>query len=210
MAKKDKKNEMNKQNKGNKKESLLVTKESFCAATAVFSLLAILILFSRSSIFGDVGFAVFGFLTGLLGYLAYPIVLGTFYISVMGLIGKRLVENRKFGFCVAMSIVCVMLIAHTAMTFSWETEGYLLRCFTAGEGESVFSITAAGLLGGVLVYGTVALISNIGALLFFSALTAFFVYLCIAFAKRKVETEQTENVEKVKKTKKNKKAKEAA
>lgn len=187
LAKKDKNKELNKKQKSNKKESLLATKESFCAATAVFAFLALLILFSRSFIFGDVGFAVFSFFTGLFGYFAYLLVIGVFYVCVTGLLGKRLVRNRLLGFGVAMTIISLMLIVHTATTFSWENENYLYRCFTAGEGESVFSITAMGLLGGLIVYGVSLLLSKIGALLFFSALTAFFLYLSMAFAKRKVE-----------------------
>ncbi len=207
MAKKDKNQESNKHNEDRKKESLLVTKESFCAATAVFSLLALLILFSRSFIFGDVGFAVFAFFTGVFGYGAYPLVFGVLCLSIAGLLGKRLFRNRLFGFALIMTVVSLLLIIHTASTFSWELDGYLHRCFVAGEGESAFDITAAGWLGGALVYGVVLLISQIGALLFFSALTAFFLYLAMSFAKRKADTEPKEKPLKKQKVKKEKKKK---
>ena len=75
-------------------ESLLVTKESFAAAGFIFSLLAFLILCTRSLMFGELGLAGHSFLTGTFGYLAYPLAVGAMYLCVTALIGKRLVKNR--------------------------------------------------------------------------------------------------------------------
>ena len=165
-------------NNSEKRESLLVTKESLCAASIIFSALAFLILCTRSMMFGELGLAVHSFLTGAFGYLAYPLVLGLFYLSVMGLVGKRLVKNRKLGFLIAVTLFFAALIVHTSLTFTWEREGYLAACFFAGE--SFPGATVTGWLGGVVVYAVSAVLSNIGAILFFSAMTVFFGYLCVA------------------------------
>ncbi len=165
-----------------KKESSVVSKESICATCAVFSLLAFLILCTRSLIFGSVGTSVHVCLTGVFGYLAYPIVLAVLYLSVMGLIGKRLVKNRRLGASVILTVIFAALIVQTAMTYSWETEGYLRRCFLGGANFP--DTTACGLLGGLIVLGVVTLTTKIGALVFFSVVTAFSLCVCYLVAKK--------------------------
>ena len=172
--------------KKNKKESELVTKESLCAVCALFSLLALLILCTRSLIFGEIGNAVHAFLTGVFGYLAYPLTLGALYLSVTALFEKRLVKNRKAGLCIALTAISAALIVHTAATYSWPIEGYISKCFYAGENFP--SATATGWLGGLIVFAVSSVTSKVGAIVFFSVLTVFFGYLTfVIFKKRSSE-----------------------
>ncbi len=165
-----------------KNESALVTKESLCATVAVFAFLAAIILCSRSLVFGELGLSVHSFLTGVFGYLAYPVVFGALYLSVTGLVGVKLVKNRRFAWCLGFAILCASLIVHTALTYSWERDGYLSKCFTTGE---LFpNATVGGWLGGLLVYLVSAVMSNLGAIVLFSVLTAFSVYLCAVSYKK--------------------------
>ena len=159
----------------NKKESLLVTRESLSATIALFACLASLILCTGSAMFGEFGFAVCSFLTGIFGFLAYPIMLGILYLSVMSLIGKKLVKNRRAGWCIALVLLCASLIVHTALTFRWSRDGYLAQCFLAGENFP--KVTVTGWLGGLAVFGLATVMSNIGAIVIFSLLTLFFGYL---------------------------------
>ena len=145
-----KKEEKTDKTKTNKKESELITKESLCAVCALFCVFALLILCTRSLIFGEIGVSVHAFLTGLLGYLAYPLLLGGLYLSVMALIGKRLVKDRKVGWYVALTLSCALLIVHTATTYAWDVEGYVVECFNAGKNFP--AATVAGWTGGVLVF----------------------------------------------------------
>lgn len=167
-GKNEKKNE-------NKKESLLVTKESFCAVCAIFSFLALLILCTRSLVFGDFGLWIHGFLLGVFGYTAYPCAVGALYLSITGLIGKRFVKNRRFAVCCGVCFYLAALIAHTAQTYSWARDGYLLRCFFAGEAFP--AATACGWIGGILAYGVSAVMSSLGAIVVFSAGVLFTGYL---------------------------------
>ena len=176
-----KKHQKQAKNKENKKESLLVTKESLCSTFALFALLATLILCTRSFIFGDFGVAVHSFLTGIFGYFAYVVILGVVYLSVMGLIGKRLVKNRAVGTCVALCVICFTLVLHTALTFNWARDGYLAKCFLAGE--TFPDTTVAGWLGGLIVFALSAVMSNIGAIVVFSLFGLFFAYLAYNFIK---------------------------
>ncbi|MBQ8685214.1 MAG: hypothetical protein IJ514_03475 [Clostridia bacterium] len=181
------KNRENKEKvKTNKKESELVTKESLCAVCALFSLIALLILFTRSLIFGAIGVGVHSFLTGLFGYMAYPVFLGALYLSVTGLIGKRFVKNRRAGLWIALTVLSLALTVHIAATYSWDKSGYIASCFTAGA--SFPAATATGWLGALIAYPVFALTTKVGAIIIFSILTLFFGYLAFTLLKRSKNT----------------------
>ena len=119
-----------KQNKSseNKKEFSLITKESLCAVGALFSALAFFILCTNELIFGaTIGGTIFDFLIGVFGLCAYPLFLGAFYACGMGLIGKRLIKNRKAKTFVVLAAICLAMVIHTAATYSWEMEGYIVK-----------------------------------------------------------------------------------
>ncbi|MBQ8395198.1 MAG: DNA translocase FtsK [Clostridia bacterium] len=165
-----------------KKESQLVTKESISATCGMFTLLALLVLCTRSLIFGSLGEAVHGFLTGVFGYCAYPLCLGALYLSVMGLFGKRLVKHRRIGWCVGFSLLCIALIVHTATTYKWSLDGYLTRCFEAGK--TLNTVTIAGWFGGVVVFGVAKIATQLGALIFFILALGFCAYLTVIAVRR--------------------------
>ena len=166
----------------NKKESGIVTKESFCATGALFSILALLILCTRDKMFGGLGLAIHNFLMGFFGYFAYPIILVFAYLSIMGLFGKRLVRNRKLGAFVVLTIFAIGFIAHTAHTYNWSTSGYVKACFQAGE--TFPKTTIMGVCGGIIVFGVTRLMTNIGAIVLFGVLTVLFAYLAVVAAKK--------------------------
>lgn len=175
-------------NKTNKNESELVTKESFSAVCALFSLIALLILFTRSLIFGTIGVAVHSFLTGVFGYFAYPVLFGALYLSSMALIGKSLVKNKVAGVCIAFALVSLGLLLHTILTYSWAKDGYVVACFNAGRDFPKTTVT--GIIGGLLVYGVSALTTNIGAIVIFSVLTLLFIYLATVYLKKKPQVKE--------------------
>ncbi len=169
--------------KTNKKESDLITKESLCAVCALFCVFSLLILCTRALVFGDIGIAVHAFLTGLLGYLSYPVLIGGLYLSITSLIGKSFVKNRKLAWYVALTLVCGGLIVHTATTYSWEAEGYLSACFNAGKNFP--AITVAGWVGGLLTFILTKLTTKVGCIVVLSILTVFFGYLAYLSLNRK-------------------------
>ncbi len=181
-----------KKEKVNKRESDLVTKESLSAVCALFSLLALLILFTNSLVFGEViGGTIHAFLTGVFGYMAYPVLLGALYLSVTSLIGKRFVKNRRAGTYIALTVIFIALLVHTAITYSWAKEGYLAKCFEAGEAFP--AATAAGWLGGLLVYALSSITTDVGSIVIFSLLILFFGYLSyISIKKGNPQKQQTE------------------
>ena len=186
-----KKREENRSQSVNKKESGIVTKESFCATGALFSFLALLILCSRAFIFGALGASIHNFLMGLFGYFAYPIVCACGYLSVMGLFGKRLVRNRKLAFCITLTILSLGLLAHTAFTYKWAESGYIQACLDAGENFP--KTTVMGVLGGATVYGVTRFMTSEGAIALFAVISLAFAYLARLASKKKVQEPKTDS-----------------
>lgn len=174
---------MGKDKKQNKKEtSSLVTKESVCATVGIFAIAMLFILCTRSLVFGDFGVAIHGFLTGVFGYCAYPLVALVIYLCVAGLFGKRFIKDRWLAFNIAVAGYFLVLIIHTATTFKWPLEGYLKACFKSGEALS--TITPGGWLAGVVVYGVSKVATQLGALIFFILLCCLSISICVKVAKR--------------------------
>ena len=186
--KKDEKEEKKKKKKEKKekKEASVVTKESFAAVFALFSLLAFLILCTGSLVFGSViGGSVQAFLLGVLGYAAYPALVWFFFLSVRGLFGKKKKEGKGVRFCLFSAIVCALLLTHAAMTYSFGSFdfSYVNECFK--QGNSFLSATVFGWIGALLVFLLSSLTTKIGAIVVYSALVLFFGYLAfISYKKR--------------------------
>ncbi len=171
-----KKEVQNAETQKKKKESNLVTKESLCAVGALFSALAFFILCTGRLIFGNViGGTIFNFLIGVFGVFAYPVFLGAFYACALGLIGKRLIKNRKATLFCVLTAVCLGLVIHTAATYSWSTDGYIRRCFQLPSLEE--GVTVMGWTGGLLVYALSAVTTKVGAIIIFSVCMLFCGYL---------------------------------
>ena len=112
-------NEKNKDEKEKNRRAEIVTRESLGAVGVVFSVLALLILFTRSLIFGEIGVTIDYFLLGMFGYCAYPLFLALLYLSVTSVIGKRFIRNRKAAAAISASVVFIMLILHIALSNKW-------------------------------------------------------------------------------------------
>ena len=188
------KEEKKEKNKADKSQSELVTKESFSAVCALFCILALLILFTRTLIFGEIGFAVHSFFLGVFGYLAYPLLLIALYLSVTSLFGVKLIKSKKLAFFIGATLLFVALIIHTALTYSWAIDGYLSRCFYAGE--TLSSATVTGWLGGLLVAGVFVITSKVGALVIFSALALGCGYCAFVLLKKTYARKITVEVQK--------------
>ena len=165
----------NGQNKTVKKEeSVLITKESISAVCVLFSFLILLILFTDSLIFGEIGRLTQDFFLGVFGYFAYPVFLFALSFSLAVFLDKRLFKRRFAFFAASAAIVTLALVLQTTLTYSWPTENYANACFMAGETFS--STTVLGWLGGVIISAAVSMLGKIGALIVFSLLCLLFVY----------------------------------
>ena len=192
MKNKSDENKKEKKSKKVKKESAIVTKESVCATCAMFFFLGFLILCTRSLIFGGFGADVHAMLTGVFGYMAYPLFLGATYLCVMGLIGKSLVKNKKAGWLLGIAIVCLTIALHVALSYQRFNEGgYLNYCFASGAAFPATTVT--GWLGGILAYGLALLITQTGSLVVFALLALLFGYISIVVIKKGMKPKQAAN-----------------
>ena len=181
-------NTTEKQEENKQKKASLITKETLCAVFALFSILALLIMFTGTVIFGDVGYFICSFLTGVLGYMAYPLLLCALYLSVMGLIGKSLVKNKKAGTAIVFTVLFLALLIHAATTASWSMDGYLAACFDAAKAFP--QATVFGFLGGLLVFALSAATTQVGAVIIFAVLTLLCGYLSYVAIKGGVKLEK--------------------
>ena len=192
-----KREETQKKTNTTKKESSLVTKESLCAVGALFSALAFLILCTNEGLFGaTIGGTIFDFLIGVFGLCAYPVFLATFYVCGMGLIGKRLVKNRKAMTFFALGAICLAMIIHTVATYSWTLDGYIAQCFDAPALAENATVTVTGWFGGIVVYLLSVATTKIGAIIILSVCVLFFGYLSYITWKNGVQAPNQKKTEK--------------
>ncbi len=191
---KAKNNGTEKQNKKGK-ESPLITKESLTAVCALFSLLALLILFTDTLIFGEIGKIVHDFLLGVLGYSAYPFFIGTLYLSITSFMDKRFIKNRYVFAAFLVAVFCLLAVVQTAITFSWETSGYAVACFDAGTEYS--TATLVGWTGGLIIGLFSSILSKIGAMIVLSLLCLVCIYLvAVSLTGRSLFTKKERNAKK--------------
>ncbi len=177
MAKRNKKTEVQDGGKRAHKESGLITKESLCATLGLFSVLIFLMLCTRSLVFGKMGVSVHVFLTGAFGYFAYPLLLLIVYFCVQSLFGIQFINNKKLVVLGVILLIIAFLLAHTAATYSWSRDGYLKRCYKAGENFP--KATLMGWTGGLVVYALSALLSPLGTVCVFVGAGLFCLYLFV-------------------------------
>ncbi|MBQ8319602.1 MAG: hypothetical protein IJX81_01870 [Clostridia bacterium] len=181
MATPEEKDEVKKEKKKN--DAGLVTKESVSAVCALFSALALFVLFTRSAVFGEVGVHIHALLTGLFGYMSYPLFIWFTYLSVFGFLDVSLVKNKRSAGAFTVAVIAIVLIVQTAVGISdgsLASEGYLSACFNAGENFPKLSI--AGWVGGLPVYGLTKLVTSVGAIVLLSVVALASVYATAAFA----------------------------
>ena len=158
-----------------------MTRETVGIVLELFSLLALVILVTRSAIFGNVGFAISSFMLGVFGYCAYVVLAVLIYLGVVLITGKHRTASRKVtvsAILLFISLVCLIhAITVAAGGISYNGYGsYLGECYRAGE-NSFFRTTAGGVLFGLVVYPFAKLTTSVGAYVIFSVLTIVFGYL---------------------------------
>lgn len=169
------------------KKTDVVTKETMGAVGLVFSVLAFLMLCTRTAIFGEVGASVDSFLLGVFGLFAYPVFLGLIYLSFASIVGKRFVRNRRAVWAVVSAVIFVLMIVHAAVTNRWSLDGYLSACFNAGKG-GIKTSTPTGWIGGLCVWVLFKATTKVGAYIILSVFALMFGYLSFVFIKAGVKS----------------------
>lgn len=157
-----------KNNKNKYKENIF-TKETVCVAMCTFCSVILIILFTRSFVFGDIGKSVSAFVLGVLGFSAFPVLFFGVYKSIAVIINKK----SKFGLRSSVIISAVLfflaLIVHSATVSSLEMTSYgdyISYCFKAAE-ESAYSATGFGVIGAIITYPVIKYTTATGAFAIF-------------------------------------------
>ncbi len=173
---------MNGFGRGEKKDNegghSIFTRETLGITLLLFSGLALLIVITRSLMFGEVGIAITAFLMGCLGYLTYPVLVLLILCSIQLFIGKTILPAKWTAWaCGLLSVV--FLIVHLATSTAYLGNGYgayLGGCFTAAQG-GVATSTGGGLIFGLIVYPVQLVLSLAGAYVIFSFALAVLLFL---------------------------------
>lgn len=171
---------------GGKDREKIFTRETAGIILVLFSVLALVVLFSRDVIFGNVGFAISSFLLGVFGYCSVAVLAALIYAGSVLITGKRLaVSGKTAGFC-ALLLVFLVCLVHTITAavggIGYGSYGeYLSACYAAGE-RSFFQSTGGGVLFGLVVYPVCKLTTSVGGYIIFSLLTVGAGYLVYAAA----------------------------
>ena len=186
----DGRNILNNLGRGNEEKTnsnRILTRETLGIVLELFALLSLVILLTRSVVFGSVGFAISSFLLGVFGYCAYAALAALVYGGAVLITGKRLTAPRKIVVPAVLLFVCLVCLVHTitaaAGGIAYGSYGeYLAACYRAGE-NSFFHTTGGGVLFGILVYPVAKLTTSVGGYIIFSLLMIGCGYLIYAAAK---------------------------
>ena len=171
------------ENNKSDKERIL-TRETVGMVVVLFAALALLILVTRSIIFGNVGFAISSFMLGTFGYCSFAVLAALFYLGFTLITGKKITVAKKTVVLSALLFVFLVCLVHTITAAVGGIEygsygAYLSACYRAGE-NSFFQTTGGGVIFGLFVYPVAKLTTAVGGYIIFSLLMAATVYFIYA------------------------------
>ena len=158
--------------KKEKSKASVMTRETVGMTLLLFSAVIFFICATGSYLFGEIGVAITAFFLGICGFMTYPLLVFTFYQSIVLVFGKGKISwgwKLRIGFL----LISVFLIVHTATADFAAGTGYgtyLSGCWNAAR-EGAANGTGGGVFLGVSVYTIEALISAAGAYVVCAALT---------------------------------------
>lgn len=174
---------MGKDNKeqNNTESASVITRETIGLTLGVFSILIMIMLFTGSLIFGDLGASICSFLFGTFGFMSYFLFPCLLFAAVTLVMGKNPIKIKGFTLLAGLSLLFIGLLVHAIITggYTHETYGaYLSECFLAGK-KGAFGCSPFGAIGGLFVYPFTALATNAGAIVIFVVATGLCLYLTL-------------------------------
>ena len=167
---------------GNKEKSKasIITRETVGMTLLLFGIIVFFIAVTSPYIFGDPGAAITAFFLGVFGLFFYPLDILLVYLGITLVIGKRPIP-AKWLLRGLFFVLCVFFIVHIATAEKYFGSGYgsyLSGCWKAAE-NGAGNGTGGGVILGIVAFPVRYLLSEPGAYVVFSLLTALSVFLIL-------------------------------
>lgn len=162
-------------------KSLIFTKETFGVVLILFATLMLICLITREAIFSLLGQYVNAFLFGIMGYTAYPVVIGLIVLGVCMVSGKKIPLCGKRKLLFILSFVLLDLIVHTATMHNdngLSYGDYIVKAYTMGAG-GISTSSGGGMITAVVAFLFAKILTSIGCYVVFGVLLALTVYFIV-------------------------------
>ncbi len=139
-------------------------------------------LICLTPLLSDIGTIVKNLVTGLIGYLSYPIALCTLFYGILLLMNKKATISGKqitFIFLIAAFAVLILQTALDAGKMSGSFGEYLSSLISFDKNNTTAGHSVGGVIFGIFVFGIKSILSSIGAYILYSLLFVLFCGLLI-------------------------------
>lgn len=163
---------------GTNNKSVFATRFT-CLVIAVLALFIFLCVVSSGAMFGGFSELIFKVTLGLLGYSAYPVLIGTILSCLIIFVRKRSFINKKATIILVALFIFVIFILHTATTAKWfnlengeklSYGDYISACYNLGGNlnPNSIEITGGGVISGLILYYIILGLQPVGVYIIFS------------------------------------------
>ena len=162
-------------------KNLIFTKETFGVVLILFATLMLICLITRDAIFSLPGRYVNAFLFGILGYAAYPVVIGIIVLGVLMVSGKKISLVGKRKALGVLSFVLAVFIVHTITMHgdvSLSYGAYLSKAYNMGAG-GILTSSGGGIINAIVCYLFAKLLTSIGCYVVFGVLLVVMCYFIV-------------------------------
>ncbi len=139
-------------------------------------------LICLTPLLSDIGTFVKNLVTGLIGYLSYPIALCTLFYGILLLMNKKATISGKqvtFIFLIAALAVLILQTTLDASKMSGTFGEYLSSLISFDKNNTTAGHSVGGVIFGTFVFGIKSILSTIGAYILYGLLFALFCGLLI-------------------------------
>ena len=164
----------------------------------IISAFLLLCMLTRGLILGDIGRAIANVLTGVIGYVTYPLLLFMLILGILKVQKRKLSVRVRYAVWVSVIAFAIICIVHLATSYAYMGNGFNSYASEVYSNKN----TVGGVLFGVIVYAFYAVIGTVFTYIVFSLLIVaalFFMsgfYANLPVVKRADRKRRNKNVKK--------------
>ncbi len=164
----------------------------------IISAFLLLCMLTRGLILGDIGRAIANVLTGVIGYVTYPLLLFMLILGILKVQKRKLSVRMRYAVWVSVIAFAIICIAHLATSYAYMGNGFNSYASEVYSNKN----TVGGVIFGVIVYAFYAVMGTVFTYIVFSLLIVaalFFMsgfYANLPVVKRADRKRRNKNVKK--------------